>query len=76
VHQQGVLFAGPAVPLLWGRVVICARCDRAILREEKAVKVDKFSTSGAGIIGHVHERCPRPGPYGDPIPEAPSSPRR
>jgi len=57
--------------------MICVRCDRGILPAEKAVKVDKFSTSGAGIIGHVHERCPRPGPYGDPIPaEAPSSPRR
>lgn len=68
MHQQGVLFAGPAVPLLWGRVVICARCDKPILPGEKAVPVDKFSTSGGGITLHVHaDPCVQPPSQTAPI---------
>lgn len=45
----------------------CARCDKPILPEEEAVPIDKFSASGAGIIGHVHARCPRPSTQTAPV---------
>lgn len=41
--------------------IVCVRCGLLILPEEKAEQVDKFSPSGAGIIGRAHALCPRPG---------------
>jgi hypothetical protein len=42
--------------------MICARCDKPILKDEAYAEVDKFSPSAGGAVLHVHVKktCKRP----------------